>query len=171
MNRAENAEHRQTYPPIEELMPHRGPVVLLHAILHHDSESTDARVSIAKQKWLKRENGTVAASLAVEYMAQCVAAHEGLLALDDDRPPPTGFLVGVTGLCLEVAEFAADAKLRVRVRRVRGRPSLGALSHQCEVYLDRSDSDLRDEDGSNDERGRLLAAGRLSVSVPRGAKG
>jgi predicted hotdog family 3-hydroxylacyl-ACP dehydratase len=168
MSRAD-ATSRRPFPTIEELMPHRGTVVLLHRILRHDSESTDALISIAKQKWLKDENGTVAGSLAVEYMAQCVAAHEGLLALDEGRPPPTGFLVGVTGLRLEVAEFAADAELCVRSRRVRGRPSLGALSHQCELYLDRSDPDRPIDSSSRDEPGPLLAEGRLSVSVPRDA--
>jgi len=143
------------FPPIESLMPHRDPVVLLDRILRHDSESTDVLVSIAKQKWLKNEDGSVCGSLAVEYMAQCVAAHEGLLALDEGRPPPKGFLVGVTGLNLEVPKFDADAELRIQSRRVRGRPSLGALSHQCELYLGRLES------------GRLLAQGRLSVSVPR----
>jgi predicted hotdog family 3-hydroxylacyl-ACP dehydratase len=167
MKRADDAHQHREFPAIEELMPHRGTVVLLHGILRHDSESTDARVSIAKQKWLKRENGTVAGSLAVEYMAQCVAAHEGLLALEEGRPPPKGFLVGVTGLRLEVSEFAADAELRVRTRRLRGRPSLGALSHQCEVHLERFSPDRPDGDGSRDELGRMLAQGRLSVSVWR----
>ena len=148
------------FPAIEELMPHRGTVVLLGEILRHDSASTDVRVSISQQKWLKRADGSVAGSLAIEYMAQCVAAHEGLLALDEGRPPPTGFLVGVTGLRLEVASFAAGAELVVRSRRVRGRPSLGALSHQCQLFLASSE-------GLGDTPGALLAAGRLSVSVPR----
>ncbi len=148
------------FPAIEELMPHRGTVVLLDEILRHDSESTDVRISISKQRWLKRADGSVAGSLAIEYMAQCVAAHEGLLALDEGRPPPRGFLVGVTGLRLEVAGFAAGAELVVRSRRIRGRPSLGALSHRCQLFLAFSE-------GLDDTPGKLLAEGRLSVSVPR----
>lgn len=159
MRRDEEAA-RVGFPAIEELMPHRGTVVLLDEILRHDSESTDVRISISKQRWQKRADGSVAGSLAIEYMAQCVAAHEGLLALDEGRPPPTGFLVGVTGLRLEVASFAAGADLVVRSRRVRGRPSLGALSHQCQLFLAVSG-------GLDGTPGELLAEGRLSVSVQR----
>ena len=171
------------FPAIEELMPHRGPVVLIDRVLAHDAESTEVRVSVEEQRWLKHQNGYVAGWLAVEYMAQCVAAREGLLALDEGRPPPVGYLVGVSRLRLECVEFPADAVLCVSSRRVRGRPSLGALSHQCRLYLDShfasGKSSVRSPRGespveagsSGAARGRLLADGRLSVSVPRGALG
>jgi predicted hotdog family 3-hydroxylacyl-ACP dehydratase len=158
MSRAEWIDGGE-FPAVEALMPHRGPVVLLDRILTHDSQYTEARVSIAGQRWLKREDGSVPAWLAVEYMAQCVAVRDGLLALEAGRPPPKGYLVGVTRLFLETPEFEADAELRVRSQRVRGRPSLGALSHQCSLYRNLP----------NGEMGALLAKGRLSVSVPRGA--
>jgi predicted hotdog family 3-hydroxylacyl-ACP dehydratase len=147
----------EDFPAIEELIPHRGPVVLLDRILHHQPRFTEARVSIAKQRWLERDDGSVAGWLAVEYMAQCVAAHEGLLARAEGRPPPAGYLVGVTRLRLEVAEFDADAFLIVRSERVRGRPSLGALSHHCQLRPERADGEV----------GPLWAEARLSVSVPR----
>lgn len=146
------------FPALEELIPHRDRVVLLDRILRHDADSTDALVSIAKQRWLKREDGSVASWLAVEFMAQCVAAHEGLLALDEGRLPPAGFLVGVTALRIETEGFAPDAELRVTSRRLRGRPSLGALSHQCQLF---------GFDAADEAAGRLLAQARLSVSVPR----
>jgi len=163
----DDATSRRAFPPIEQLLPHRGNVVLLHRILRHDAESTDAGVSIAKQKWLKHEDGRVRVALVVEYMAQCVAAREGLLALAEGRPPPKGFLVGVTRLRLEVPEIEADAELLVRSRRVRGRPSLGALSHRCELFLDQTGSDRAGEEWPPGEPGPLIAEGRLSVSVPR----
>ena len=143
------------YPAIEDLMPHRDSVVLIDRILRHSAESTDVLVSVEKQRWMKNADGTVGGSLAVEYMAQCVAAREGLIALEEGRPPPTGFLVGISRLRLEVSNFAANAELRVRSWRVRGRPSLGALSHRCELYL------------GQHEPGELIGEGRLSVSVPR----
>ena len=177
---------RDDFPPIEALIPHRGSVVLLDRILSHDADATEVRVSIARQEWLKDEDGSVAAWLTVEYMAQCVAAHEGLLALDEGRPPPAGFLVGVSGLRVDADRYAPDAVLRVTSRRVRGRPSLGALSHRCEVYLESggalasdfaSDTRRASVSSGSDRldpvpRGRPVAEGRLSVSVPRdGASG
>ncbi len=138
-------------------MPHRGPVLLLDCVLSHDSQRTDARVCIDSQRWLKRDDGSVAGWIAVEYMAQCVAAHEGLLALDEGRPPPTGFLVAATGLRLHASDFQAGAQLRVRSERVRGRPGLGVLSHQCSLHIE----------GPGRGKAELLAEGRLSVSTPR----
>ena len=155
------------YPTIEELIPHRGPVVLLARIVGHDGESTDAEVSIAGQRWLTREDGSVASWLAVEYMAQCVAAHEGLLAHYEGRPPPSGFLVGVTGLTLKAEEYATDVRLRVSARRLRGRPSLGALSHQCRLELEPRVDGGRVAESSGDESRGLLAEGRFVVSVRR----
>lgn len=138
-------------------MPHRGLILLLDFVLSHDSQRTDVSVCIDSQRWLKRDDGSVAGWLAVEYMAQCVAAHESLLALDEGRPPPHGFLVAATGLRLHASHFEAGTQLRVRARRVRGRPGLGALSHRCSLHSGGL--------GRNPEK--LLAEGRLSVSTPR----
>ena len=73
------------YPPIEELMPHRGPVVLLDRVLRHEKDETDSLIVVSSQRWLTRPDGTVANWLTVEYMAQGLAAHEGLIALEQER--------------------------------------------------------------------------------------
>ena len=148
---------RPDFPPIEDLMPHRGPVALLECILNHDAQHTEARIRIDDQQWQKRSDGSVASWLALEYMAQCIAAHESLLAIDEGRPPPTGFLVAASGLRLEVLVLPAGSILRVRTERVRGRPGLGALSHQCSLLAAHADSGEES----------LVAEGRLSVSTPR----
>jgi len=142
------------FPAIEALMPHRGPILLLDRVTRHDSEYTEAHVCVEFQSWLGRGDGSVAGWLAMEYMAQCVAAHESLLALDAGRPLPTGFLVSATRLCLHASHFAAGSQLRVRARRVRGRPGLGVLSHECSLHL--ADPTVGKQ--------ALLAEGRLSVA-------
>jgi predicted hotdog family 3-hydroxylacyl-ACP dehydratase len=55
--------------------------------------------------------------LAVEYMAQGIAAPESMIARAEGRTLPLGFLVSVTGLRLGVSCFQADERLRVSVRR------------------------------------------------------
>lgn len=152
-----SVSQRTDFPAIEELMPHRGPALLLDRVLSHDHERTEAAVMVETQQWLKRDDGTVAGWLAVEYMAQCLAAHEGILALDEGRPPPKGFLIAATGLRLYQTHFPGNARLRVGSRRVRGRPGLGILSHQCTLHAEPSEAGA----------GTLLAEGRLSVSIPK----
>jgi predicted hotdog family 3-hydroxylacyl-ACP dehydratase len=143
-------------PEVRELVPHRGKSLLLDCLLAHDGESTTARVVVGGQSWLTAEDGSVASWLALEYMAQCVAAHEGLLARIEGCPPVLGFLVNAVGVRIELPRFEAGQHLRLRAQRVRGRPGLGVLSHLCTVHA---------EGGA--EAGRLLAEGRLSVSRDR----
>ena len=141
-------------PPVSELVPHAGGVILLDRVLEHDGESTTARVTVAKQTWLKRADGSVASWVALEYMAQCIAAHEGIRARVEGRPPVRGSVSAAFGVRLYRSRFGADEVLRVRTNRMRGRPGLGVLSHYCAIH----------EDG---EAGKdlLLAEGRLSISI------
>ena len=143
-------------PPISELIPHRSPVVLLDGVLKHDGESTTARVAVDRQTWLKRENGSVAAWVALEYMAQCIATHEGIRAHLEGRPPVHGSLASATGVRLHRSCFEPGKLLRVRAQHVRGRPGLGVISHFCTVH-----------EGSEAGEGQLLAEGRLSISISK----
>lgn len=137
-------------PPLLEVLPHRSPVLLLDRLLAHDSAATTVRVAVGENPWLLRPDASAPPWLVLEYMAQCVAAHEGLLALADGRPLPRGFLVGAHGLRMPAPGFAAGEVLRVSAARQRGRAGLGVLSHRCSV--------------SNQE-GDQLAEGRLSVAL------
>ena len=119
-------------------------------VAHEDAETT-ARVDVARQRWLKRADGRVPGWVAMEYMAQCIAAPEALRALaGGEGAAASGLLVAVRQLELEVEAFQPDATLHVTTRPLRGRPGLGALSHECTVSVG---------------DGPPVAAGRLSVSV------
>ena len=143
-------------PPIEELIPHCGGSVLLDRVLAHDGDSTTARVVVGSRGWLRQRDGSVASWLAIEYMAQCIAAHEGMLARTDGRTLPLGFLVSVKRLRLGAQRFDRDEVLRVSTRRVLGRPGLGVLSHICAIS--------RERDGPEAEP---IAKGRLTIVVDR----
>jgi predicted hotdog family 3-hydroxylacyl-ACP dehydratase len=143
-------------PPIDELIPHAGESILLDRVVSHSPERTTARVIVGNKRWLTQPDGSVAPWLAVEYMAQCVAAHESMLARADGRILPLGFLVRVMRLRLGAARFRGGEVLRVSSRRIRGRPGLGILSHDCTIFAE--------TDGPEAEP---VAAGRLSIVVER----
>lgn len=148
-------------PDVLEVLPHRSPVLLLERLLAHAADVTTARVRVGDAAWLRGPGGSAPAWLALEYMAQCIAAHEGLLAREEGRPLPRGFLVGARGLRLHVAGFGAGELLRVSARRSRGRPGLGVLSHSCTIHSEQPGAE-----------GELLAEGRLSVALaPPAARG
>lgn len=132
---------------------------MLDRVVAHDRESTTATVRVANQRWLTRRDGSVEAWLAIEYMAQCVAAHEGMVAYHEGRVLPLGFLVSVTRLHLGVVRFGKDEELHVRARRIRGRPGLGVLSHACAIFHADHSASHSDE--------RPVAEGRLSIAVER----
>ena len=67
-----------------------------------------------------------------------------------------GFLAAAVGVRVYCSLFEADAVLRVCTNQVRGRPGLGVLSHYCAIHK-----------GGDAGEGRLLAEGRLSISIPR----
>jgi len=142
------------YPELEHVMPHRGDALLLERVLEHDGRHTVVLVDVESQRWLKREDGSVANWLVVEYMAQCIAAHAGLLAHAEHRHAPNGFLIRVRGLRLHAPEVPAGTRLRVSARAVLGRPGLGVVSQECRVHLE-----------ENGGEGALVAEGRLTLAV------
>ena len=161
-------QERDGFPSIESLLPHRGPASLLDRVLGHSEVETACLIRLDTQTFLTHVDGSVGSWVALEYMAQAVAAHEGLLAYYDGRALPLGFLVAVSKLRLHEASFESEDRLIVRARRVRGRPELGALSHQCSLDLVR-ESALADDrllvGGASP--GVRVAEGRISVSIPR----
>ena len=143
-------------PPIEGLIPHRGESLLLDCVLEHDDESTSARVVVGTPKCLEKADGTTAPWAALEYMSQCIAVHESLLATGGGGSRIPGYLTAAVGLRLHRSHFEAGERLRVTTRRTRGRLGLGVFSHFCTIHL---------ECEAGEES--LLAEGRLTISVPR----
>lgn len=140
-------------PHPAELLPHRGRMLLIDRLLSHDGQATTCRVRADGEAWLAAEDGTLPAWLALEYMAQCLAADEGLRAREAGEPPVRGLLVGARHIELMRPRLAPGQALTVTTRRRRGRPGLGALRHEGEV---------------RDAEGRLLARGDVTVALARG---
>jgi predicted hotdog family 3-hydroxylacyl-ACP dehydratase len=156
------------WPALQELIPHRGEALLLEQVLSHSDEGSEARVVVGSHRWLRREDGSVAMWVSLEYMAQCAAMHEGLVARREGRPMPRGFLVAARKLAMHSARFEPGQELRVSARTVRGRHALGALAYQCSIRSEGGADGLEDGSGeraSDGERGLLLAEGRLTVAV------
>lgn len=143
-------------PPIEGLIPHRGESLLLDCVLEHDDESTSVRVVVGTHKCLEKADGTIAPWAALEYMSQCIAVHESLVATDGGGSRIPGYLTAAVGVRLHRSRFEAGERLRVQTRRTRGRLGLGVFSHVCTIHLE----------GETGEE-CLLAEGRLTISIPR----
>ena len=143
-------------PPLGKVLYHKGSALLLDRVIEHTDSQTIAQIDAAKSRWLQGRDGSIPTWLAIEYMAQCMAAHEGLFSYIHNREVHGGFLMSVSQLKIHVTEIPIDTSLHVCSRPLRGRPELGAISHTCSVFT---------EEGGI--ASAPLAEGRLSVSVEK----
>ena len=137
--------------PVANLVPHRPPMLLLDELLSHDSHSATCVVTL-------RENapfmcrGRVPAIVAMEYLAQCVAAFATLHpdpgaeaepttqeALASLGSPRIGYLVGIRGLNLAIDHFDLGDRLLVTVKHVwgsgQGAQFTGAVNRDGEAVV------------------------------------
>lgn len=105
---------------VASLLPHSGHMVLLDEVLDYNEEYLCAGAHIGSDHALLQADGTVPAWMAMEIMAQCIAALDGCHAQEQGVPVRLGFLLGSrklnlftdalpVGCCLK-----AEAKLSIR---------------------------------------------------------
>ena len=136
--------------PVADLLAHRPTMVLLEAVVQHSADRTVCVTTIGDNTIFRDAGGEVPAWVGLEYMAQCIAAHAGLRARADGKPPPVGFLIGSRRVAFHVAGFVPGQALIVTANHLWGETGLGSFA--CSV-----------EDGGT---GTLLAEGALNVFVP-----
>ncbi len=153
-----NSKHRvREFPPLRDLVPHTGAMVLLDEVVAHDEQATTCAVAIAAQQLFREPDGSVPVWIGIEYMAQCIAVHAGLVQrAAGNLEPQRGFLVGARGLRFHVDRFLAEQRLLATAQRLWAGSS-ALVSFECE---------LRDAAG-----GSLLAEGRLNCFAPRALDG
>ncbi len=108
---------------IRQLIPHAGSMCLLDAVLDWDATTIRCRArSHRDPQHPLRAHERLAALHLIEYGAQAMAAHGGLLARQRGDKAPPGMLVGVRGTRFEVDRIDdIDSDLEVRAsQRVAG---------------------------------------------------
>ena len=120
----------RAYPPIAELVPHRPPMLLLDRVLSYDGETVICETVLAPGS-LFVDGGEVPAVVAIEYMAQTIAAGAGLLARDKGEGARMGFLLGCRDLTIAVDSFQVGDWLTIDARRTWGGDEL--VSFACKV--------------------------------------
>jgi len=103
------------FPEVEEIIPHRGPAVLIDRVTFHDENEAVCVARVAKCLSYLRD-GRADAALALEFMAQTVAAHVGLQNRWSGAVPRAGYVVSVSTMKFFGGDYSADDVLTVRVR-------------------------------------------------------
>jgi predicted hotdog family 3-hydroxylacyl-ACP dehydratase len=131
-------------PRLVDVVPHRPPMLLLDEVVAWDRERVECRVVLRDDSPFV-EGGRVASTLAIEYMAQCIAVFVGLEAHQRGEPISVGYLVGAREIVLPPDGFRVGDVLAVEAVPIWGGETLG--SFQCKV----------------DRVGEVVASGALNV--------
>lgn len=105
--------------PISSIVPHRGVMSLLNDLIWHDGSKTICEVRIQPNSTFVQETG-VPAWIAIEYMAQTVAAHDGLEAKQKGKEQQIGFLISIRKATFSVDFFYLSQILRIAVNHLWG---------------------------------------------------
>ncbi len=138
-----------TFPPLEQLLPHRKPMILLTRMVEATATTSVCEVDIGPDSQFCDGDG-VAAYVGIEYMAQAVAAFSGFQRHCNGQPIEVGFLISVPKFESYNPLFRLGKTLRVEVAHTWGESQLARF--QCAI-----------KDAKN---GELLQQAELSVFKP-----
>lgn len=122
----------RVFPPIEALLPHRGTLLLLDRVLAGDEQSIEAERTVPAGAWYSDETGAMPAWIAIELMAQAIAAFANLQAHVQGEPPKRGLLLGSKAYRAGAARIAAGERLRVTAQLLF-RDDSGFAAYDCAI--------------------------------------
>jgi predicted hotdog family 3-hydroxylacyl-ACP dehydratase len=141
-----------TLPPVAEVVPHSGAMLLLDALLHADEDRCTVRATVRPAQLFTDAAG-MPGWVGIEYMAQAIAAWAGMRERRAGRPPGIGFLLGSRRYACDVPAFPIGSELTISVQaELTGDNGLGQFA--CCLALD----------------GREVARANVSVFQPADAQ-
>jgi predicted hotdog family 3-hydroxylacyl-ACP dehydratase len=138
-----------TFPPMEQLLPHRQPMILLTRMVEASTTTAVCEIDIGPDTQFC-DGGGVAAYVGIEYMAQAVAAFSGYQRHCKGQPIEVGFLLGAPKFKSHCWQFRLGQILRVEVVHIWGESQLARF--ECAIKDART--------------GELLQQAELSVFKP-----
>lgn len=99
------------WPPIEALVPHRAPMLLLDRVAGFEGATITCTLTVREGAMFVERDG-VGSAVFLEYMAQAAAAHAGLAKRGDGARG--GRLLGARELVLDVDGVRVGEALTVR---------------------------------------------------------
>jgi predicted hotdog family 3-hydroxylacyl-ACP dehydratase len=100
-------------PPIEDLLPHRGMMLLLDRVIDFAGASAATECVPRSDAWYADGQGNMPAWIGIELMAQTVATHVGLQKRAEGLPPRHGALLGTRSYRSAVPSFQAGEMLHI----------------------------------------------------------
>lgn len=128
-----------TKVPVETLVPHSPPMVLIDEILSYYETGLIAAVDIHEQcRFYSAQARGVPSWAGIEYMAQAISAWAGINAKRQGREIELGFLLGSRKMKLPETVFKSGQRYQVYVRELVRDPS-GLASFDCRIAAGEQD--------------------------------
>jgi predicted hotdog family 3-hydroxylacyl-ACP dehydratase len=122
------------FPPIEELLSHRGDMLLIDRVIAADPGGIRVEAKVDGNAWYADAEGAMPAWIGIELMAQTIAALVGLVAREKNLPPKQGLLLGTRDYVASIPAFARDAILMVTAKEIfQEANGLGAFDTSIEL--------------------------------------
>jgi predicted hotdog family 3-hydroxylacyl-ACP dehydratase len=119
------------YPPIAELLPHAGAMVLLDEMTAWADGAAQCTLTVRAGAPFVRDGGVTSAA-TIEYMAQAVAASFGYAALLGGAGVRVGMIIGCKRFSAHRERLEVGERARVDVKRIQGNDT---LSHfECKLW-------------------------------------
>jgi len=122
--------------PIEQVVPHAHPMILVDSLLTYSESTGSCLVTISpKSIFYNDKYSAVPACIGIEYLAQTIAAHASANKLDEGNKVKVGFLVSTKNYKASVSHFNNGDELVTSVSRIFKEPNgLGAF--ECMIKRD-----------------------------------
>lgn len=115
---------------VAELLPHDGDMVFLDRVIEFDQHSMITEL-VVRDDGLFGNGQMVPSWLGIEYMAQTVAAHGGMMCRIAGKPVNFGFLLGTRRYHCNKTAFKVGERLTVEVEQIIQDQGMGVF--ECKI--------------------------------------
>lgn len=121
-----------SFPPIEDLLPHRAPMLWIDEVVSHSGDDIECRLTVRDEHVFVQE-GRVEPMVAIEWMAQTVGALVGLFDREKSQAPRPGYLIAIPEAEFYVERFCVGDTLDLFARRAWGDDTLASFEARVEL--------------------------------------
>lgn len=121
-----------TFPPIEELIPHRQGMLLLDRVISSEGDVVRSEATVRRDNIFFKRGRGVPAYVGFEFMAQTISASDGLKRRDQGKKPAIGLLLGCRRYSAARPFFVEGETLTIESKSLLGEE--GMASFECRIF-------------------------------------
>lgn len=156
----------EQYPPISSLILHSGNMVLIDKLIAAGDDGVTCVSYQQNASLFSIKTNYLPSYVCIEYMAQTIAAYAGLKAVNNNRAPTIGLLLGTRSFTSTQADIPISQPVAIKVKEAYNDQDQLVLFH-CEVsnyYPD--EAPLANISGQNKVNSTPFATADIKAIMP-----